>query len=79
MFVSEEMSSSGVPKLFMSSSQGVLIPSEVIANIIANFNLENLLVAVELGEAKYSYQEKNSESHAVGINIWHRSISINPE
>ena len=63
-----------VPKLFMYSSQGVLIPSEVVANIIANFNPKNSLIEVDIGDAKHFWQEEIPEVLAAEISLWYRSL-----
>ena len=68
-----------VSKLFMYSEQGVLIPSVAVESVIANFNPENSLVAVDVGDAKHFWQEEIPEVLAAEISFWYRSLPGNSE
>ncbi len=63
-----------VPRLFMYSNQGVLIPTGAVDSIIAAFNPAGAMTAVDMGDAKHFWQEEIPLSLAQQISLWYNDL-----
>ncbi len=63
-----------VPRLFMYSNQGVLIPKAVAPQIIAGFNPAGAMTAVDMGDARHFWQEEIPEQLGQQISLWYNDL-----
>ncbi len=63
-----------VPRLFMYSNQGVLIPSGAVDQVKAGFNPGGVMTAVNMGDAKHFWQEEIPEELAAQISAWYNNL-----
>ncbi len=63
-----------VPRLFMYSNQGVLIPTGAVEQIKAGFNPAGAMTAVDMGDARHFWQEEIPEAIAQQISLWYNDL-----